>query len=113
MYLGVPGAFPILEKDVYLQKYLKWSDFIDAKAETFIKKFKETSEDKFLGIHLRIGTDFQNACQHAKDRNSNFFGSAQCLGYNLEHGKMSPELCYPSEKTIMNQVYILIFSILF
>ena len=51
-----------------------------------------------------VSIDFQNACEHARDSNSNFFGSAQCLGYNLEHGKMSHELCYPSEKTIINQV---------
>lgn len=104
-FTGAPGAFPILAKDVPLQKYLKWSNFIEKKANDFINKFKQTSDDLFLGIHLRIGSDFQNACEHAKGAENNFFGSAQCLGYNLEHGKMTHELCYPSEKTIISQVY--------
>ncbi len=46
----------------------------------------------------------ENACRHATDEKRNLFGSAQCLGFRLEHGSMSPELCLPSEKTIVNQV---------
>jgi peptide-O-fucosyltransferase len=107
-FTGVPGAFPILEKDVPLQQYLKWSDLIDKKANEFINNLKETEQDIFLGIHLRIGEDFKKACEHARESESNFFGSAQCLGYRLEHGAMSPELCYPSEKTIVGQVCFLL-----
>jgi hypothetical protein len=35
---------------------------------------------------------------------SNLFASAQCLGYNNEHGTLSYDLCYPSEKKIIKQV---------
>lgn len=103
-FAGAPGAFPILAKDVPLQKYLKWSDYIEKKSDDFINKFKESTDETFLGVHLRIGSDFQNACEHAREAENNFFGSAQCLGYNLEHGKMTYELCYPSEKTIIGQI---------
>lgn len=105
-FVGAPGSFPILEKDVPLQKYLKWSDLVDKKANDFINKLKESSDDQFLGIHLRIGEDFKNACEHARESDHNFFGSSQCLGYRLENGKMTPELCYPSEKTIIAQVIL-------
>ena len=57
-FTGAPGAFPVQEQNVYLQKYLKWSDFIDAKAENFINEFKKNKDEKFIGLHLRNGMDF-------------------------------------------------------
>lgn len=35
---------------------------------------------------------------------SQLFGSAQCLGYNNEHGRLTNELCFPPEKTVISQV---------
>jgi len=32
------------------------------------------------------------------------FASAQCLGYYLDHGQLTKELCYPHEKTILKQI---------
>lgn len=104
-FTGAPGAFPILEKNVYLQKYLKWSDYINKRADDFLSKFLSNEDDKFIGIHLRNGIDFKQACEHTRDmKNNNFFASAQCLGYNTQNGKLSMELCFPSESTIMSQV---------
>ncbi|CAF0970316.1 unnamed protein product [Brachionus calyciflorus] len=103
-FTGAPGAFPVLEKHVFLQKYLKWSDFIDSKAEEFINKLTGGSHEKFIGIHLRNGVDFKRACEHVKTSKSNFFASPQCLGYHQENGEMTEELCYPSEKTIFKQL---------
>ncbi len=34
----------------------------------------------------------------------NFFASAQCIGYHMEHGKLTREICYPSDKTVINQL---------
>lgn len=104
-FTGAPGAFPVLEKNVPLQKYLKWSESINNQVEQFLQRFKPNKDDKFIGIHLRNGIDFKKACEHTKSmKNSNFFASAQCLGYNTEYGQLSIELCYPSESTIMRQV---------
>lgn len=104
-FTGAPGAFPVLEKNVKLQQYIKWSSYIDNLAETFINKFKPNKDDKFIGIHLRNGKDFKLACEHTRDmKNNNFFASAQCLGYGTENGDLSMELCYPSDNTIMKQV---------
>lgn len=57
-FTGAPGAFPVAERNVQLQKYLKWSDSIEEKADAFIQEFKPNKEDKLLAIHLRIGSDF-------------------------------------------------------
>lgn len=58
-FTGAPGAFPVAEKNVHLQKYLKWSDSIQEKADNFISNFKNGNNDaKFIGIHLRNGVDF-------------------------------------------------------
>jgi peptide-O-fucosyltransferase len=57
-FTGAPGAFPVAERNVRLQKYLKWSDAINQEADKFIQEFKPNKEDKLLAIHLRIGSDF-------------------------------------------------------
>ena len=32
------------------------------------------------------------------------FGSPQCLGYNFEHGKVTSDLCFPSDKQIISKL---------
>jgi len=99
-FTGTPGAFPVAEKDVVNQKYLVWSDNVWKASETIIRK---KLASPFLAIHLRNGEDFKRACSHVQE-GRNFFGSAQCLGYNNEKGFVSQEICFPSTKTIMKQV---------
>ncbi|XP_013394458.1 GDP-fucose protein O-fucosyltransferase 1 [Lingula anatina] len=100
-FTGAPASFPVNKEDVYLHKYLKWSKGIQSKADEFIKK--NIGTDSFLGIHLRNGVDWSNACNHASD-SPRLFAAPQCLGYNNEYGKVTKELCFPSEKTIISQV---------
>ena len=57
-FTGAPGAFPVSEHDVHLQKYLKWSDVIESKADKFLGQIKDNPEDKFIGLHMRNGIDF-------------------------------------------------------
>ena len=45
----------------------------------------------------------KNACEHI-DQSPLMFGAAQCLGYRMEHGKATKEMCYPSDKTIIKDV---------
>jgi peptide-O-fucosyltransferase len=56
-FTGPPGSFPVDETNVYLHKYLKWSDDIDAKATQFLKRMNKKNE-KSIGLHLRNGVDF-------------------------------------------------------
>jgi peptide-O-fucosyltransferase len=57
-FTGTPGAFPVSEHNVDLQKYLKWSDIIENKANKFIDHFKNDEEEKFIALHMRNGIDF-------------------------------------------------------
>lgn len=41
------------------------------------------------------------------------FASAQCTGYNMEKGKLTFEMCYPSEKLIIDEVNKLLFLFFF
>ena len=44
-----------------------------------------------------------NACKHI-DSGSALFASPQCVGYRGEKGKLTLEMCYPSDDTIVKQV---------
>lgn len=54
--MGAPGAFPVHEKDRWLQKFVQWSVNIEKKAKEFITSVLKN--EPFVGIHLRNGIDF-------------------------------------------------------
>ena len=62
-----------------------WSDNIWKRAN---KVLRDKLDSPLLAIHLRNGDDFKSACNHVQE-GRNFFGSAQCLGYNNEKGFLS------------------------
>lgn len=46
-------------------------------------------------------------CEHAREETGHtghFLSSAQCLGFHMEKGVMTEELCYPSDETYISQV---------
>ncbi|CAF0845341.1 unnamed protein product [Adineta ricciae] len=101
-FSGPPGSFPALEQNIPLAKYFVYSDYIRNKAEKFLKKHKIVPE-ALLALHLRNGVDFERACGYINGK-SNFFASAQCLGFNLEKGiELTNAICYPSEDQIFKQ----------
>jgi peptide-O-fucosyltransferase len=57
-FTGQPGAFPVQEINVPLQKYIKWSDGINKRADEVIAKLKSEPSDRFIALHLRNGVDF-------------------------------------------------------
>jgi peptide-O-fucosyltransferase len=57
-FTGAPGAFPVIERNVPLQKYLKWSENINKRADEVISQLKTSPSDKFIALHLRNGVDF-------------------------------------------------------
>ncbi|KAK7473705.1 hypothetical protein BaRGS_00035032 [Batillaria attramentaria] len=100
-FVGPPAAFPVQEHHVKLHKYLKWSDKYETKAADFIN---DNIPDKpFLGIHLRNGMDFKNACEHMKST-ANIFSIAQCVGYRNEFGPATYDMCFPADKLVIKQV---------
>jgi peptide-O-fucosyltransferase len=59
-FTGAPGAFPVLERHVGLQKYLQWSTDLEKEADAFLARYITNEGDKLIGIHLRNGIDFVN-----------------------------------------------------
>ena len=100
-FTGAPAPYPVQKENVILHKYLKWTDEMVEKAETFIKD--QLPSGPFVGIHLRNGVDWRRACEHVSSA-STLFASAQCLGYRNENGRASTELCMPSDEIIITQL---------
>lgn len=100
-FTGAPASFPVQAENVYLQKYLKWSDSIEKKANEFIKRI--LPKGAFIGIHLRNGIDWIRACEHIKDV-KNLFASAQCLGYHNEKGALNMEICMPTQEIVLRKI---------
>ena len=55
-FTGAPARFPVEQHHTSHQKYLQWSDNIVSKVDKFIEE--NIGTEKYLGIHLRLGSDF-------------------------------------------------------
>ncbi|XP_041368791.1 GDP-fucose protein O-fucosyltransferase 1-like [Gigantopelta aegis] len=100
-FTAPPSSFPVQKIHVGLQKYVKWSNEYEQKAKDFIKT--TIVERPYIGIHLRNGIDFKRACDHISDA-PRMFASAQCLGYSGEKGKLTKDICFPSDDIVIRNV---------
>ncbi|XP_041481466.1 GDP-fucose protein O-fucosyltransferase 1-like [Lytechinus variegatus] len=98
---GAPAAFPVTQENRQLHKYLHWSEEIDGQADQFIQE--NLSGSPFVGVHMRQGSDWVNACRHVKDAKQ-LFASPQCLGYQQEFGSLTDDLCMPSFDLVKEQI---------
>lgn len=93
---GAPASYPMQPENWPLQKYLKFSKRIVDEAQRYIdQNFKDRP---FVGIHLRNGPDWENAC-NIDFRNNQYMASPQCL-----HGtkdQLTKEMCYPSKEKVL------------
>lgn len=94
---GAPAPYPMAKDTVPLQKYLQWSSVIEGEAQSHITKL--FGDDPFIGIHLRNGVDWSNACKNVEGE-SKFMASPQCLGYEGKN-QISAEMCFPSDNEIL------------
>ncbi|RNA29388.1 GDP-fucose O-fucosyltransferase 1 [Brachionus plicatilis] len=98
-FRGAPASYPVKKQDRPNQKYLVWSNKIDEETQYLIKKY--FNEEKFVGIHLRNGIDWLNACQHVEQYDT-YMSSPQCLdGTNV---KLNKNLCFPSNELILEKL---------
>ncbi|CAH8521141.1 unnamed protein product [Heterobilharzia americana] len=76
-FVGPPSAFPIRPENRIFHRYLEWSSNINTLIDSYIR---HSLIKPIVGIHLRNGRDFLNACSHLKSGLNVLFSSAQCHG---------------------------------
>ncbi|XP_031560080.1 GDP-fucose protein O-fucosyltransferase 1-like, partial [Actinia tenebrosa] len=96
---GAPARFPVNEDHRHIQRYLKWSPLLLKQARKLISEL--LPKGPFVGIHLRNGLDWENACMHVEGL-PNFMASPQCLGYS-QYRKLNKEICFPSKVEMLNR----------
>lgn len=94
---GAPASFPMKVEHHQLQQYLLWSHSIKTKGQDYIQK--NFPDMKFIGLHLRNGIDWKNACEHV-DGMKAFMASPQCLD-PLGEKNVSKEMCFPPLEEIL------------
>ncbi|CAH8841619.1 unnamed protein product [Trichobilharzia szidati] len=102
-FVGPISAFPVNPKNRLYHRYLEWSDRIN----TLINQYIDQSLIKpIVGVHLRNGIDFLNACSYLKHTPKALFSSGQCHGDMNEFPpyKVTDSMCTPSKEIILQTI---------
>lgn len=93
---GAPASFPMKPSLWSLQRFLVLSDAIQQEAEVYINEYFPAKS--FIGIHLRNGIDWTNACSGAVGAHQ-YMASPQCLQGSDD--TISKQMCLPSKSEVL------------
>ncbi|CAH8497564.1 unnamed protein product [Schistosoma intercalatum] len=102
-FIGPPSSFPVRPENRQFHRYLEWNSHINLVTENFINRWLNKP---VVGVHLRNGEDFSNACSHLKSGLRILFSSAQCHGdFNeLPPYKVTEDMCIPSKELVLHTI---------
>ncbi|VDP46106.1 unnamed protein product [Schistosoma mattheei] len=102
-FIGPPSSFPVRPENRVFHRYLEWNSHINLVTENFINRWLNKP---VVGVHLRNGEDFSNACSHLKSGLRILFSSAQCHGdFNeLPPYKVTEDMCIPSKELVLHTI---------
>ncbi|KAH3695884.1 GDP-fucose protein O-fucosyltransferase 1-like [Dreissena polymorpha] len=98
---GAPAPFPMAPSVRPLQQHLQWSDTIVEQGQQYVDR--NFPKEKYVGIHLRNGPDWENACRHTEGGIGSFMASPQCIKPGGAQ-KVTKEICLPSTNSILKQL---------
>jgi peptide-O-fucosyltransferase len=99
-FKGAPASFPVQKFNRDLQMYVVWNSHIREWTEGYVQR--EMSGEPYIAVHLRIGSDWEKACERAVGMQS-FMESDQCLE-DVPGATVTQELCLQTHEQIARHV---------
>jgi len=92
-----PAHFPVYAEHRILQSLLRWQPKLITKRDNWIKRHLHRP---YIGLHLRNGVDWADACSLITEPTPRYMASPQC---NHEGFMVSREICLPPDNYILLQ----------
>ena len=96
-FRGAPASFPVQPQHRSLQRHLVFTEEVTGPGDHYIKE--NFGKEKFVGLHLRNGIDWQKACNHVSGQ-ERYMASPQCV---MDPGKtLTKDMCLPSIEVVLS-----------